>query len=164
MITHILRWACRLFLAGTFIYAGYTKLENPLQFAAALEAYQLLSPGMVIWVIKVLPWLEVVLGVALLLGIFIRFTAAIAGGLLVFFIGIMLITYLRGIEADCGCFGVGRGENLPIHPQPRYIVHNTRPIFVFSTLDRKAGMAFTTKTLRFVIGITVQFSGGIFKI
>ena len=107
MITHILRWACRLFLAGTFIYAGYTKLENPLQFAAALEAYQLLSPGMVIWVIKVLPWLEVVLGVALLLGIFIRFTAAFAGGLLVFFIGIMLITYLRGIEADCGCFGVG---------------------------------------------------------
>jgi len=107
MIIRILHWAARFFLAGIFIYAGYTKLENPLQFAAAIEGYQLLSPSTVIWVIKVLPWFEIVLGAALLLGIFIRFTAAFAGGLLLFFIGTMLVTYLRGIETDCGCFGVG---------------------------------------------------------
>jgi len=107
MIIRILHWVSRLFLGGIFIYAGYTKLENPLQFAAALEGYQLLSPSVVIWVIKVLPWLEIVLGAALVLGIFIRFTAAFAGGLLVFFIVVMLVTYLRGIETDCGCFGVG---------------------------------------------------------
>jgi uncharacterized membrane protein YphA (DoxX/SURF4 family) len=107
MIPRILHWACRIFLGGIFVYAGYTKVENPLQFAAAVEAYRILSPYLVIWVVKIQPWLEIVLGVALILGIAIRYTAAFAGGLFLFFIGIMLITYLRGIEADCGCFGVG---------------------------------------------------------
>lgn len=106
-ILGILHWACRLFLGGIFIYAGYTKIENSLQFAVAVEGYQLLSPDSVIWVVKILPWLEIVLGVALLSGLVIRFTAGFAGAFLMFFIGVMLVTYLRGIEADCGCFGVG---------------------------------------------------------
>lgn len=107
MIPRILHWACRLFLGGIFVYAGYTKIENPLQFAAAVEAYQLLPPYSVIWVVKILPWLEIVLGGALLVGIVIRYMAAAAGVFLAFFIGVMLVTFLRGIEADCGCFGVG---------------------------------------------------------
>ncbi len=74
----ILHWACRLFLAGIFIYAGYTKVENPLQFAAAVEAYQLLPPHLVIWVVRILPWLELILGIVLLLGIMIRYTAGFA--------------------------------------------------------------------------------------
>jgi uncharacterized membrane protein YphA (DoxX/SURF4 family) len=107
MILHILHWCCRLFLGGIFIYAGYTKMENSLQLAAAVEAYQLLPPHLVIWVAKILPWFEIILGAALAIGIATRYTAAVAMGFLAFFIGVMLVTYLRGIEADCGCFGVG---------------------------------------------------------
>lgn len=107
MIYRILHWACRIFLGGIFLYSGYTKIENPLQFAAAVEGYQLLSPGLVLWVVKILPWLEIVLGGVLLLGFKIRYTAALAASLLLFFTLIMLATYLQGIETDCGCFGVG---------------------------------------------------------
>jgi uncharacterized membrane protein YphA (DoxX/SURF4 family) len=107
MIWRTLRWACRLFLGGIFIYAGYTKMENPLQFSAAVEAYQLLPPHLVIWVVKILPWFEISLGAALAVGFATRYTAAVAVGFLAFFIGVMFVTYLRGIEADCGCFGVG---------------------------------------------------------
>ncbi len=103
----LLHWLARLLLAGVFIYAGYTKLENPLQFAVAVEGYELASPNVVIWIVKLLPWVEIGLGVGLLLGVYIRYTAAFTCGFLLFFIGIMLLTYLRGIEADCGCFGVG---------------------------------------------------------
>lgn len=103
----LLHWACRLFLGGVFIYAGYTKVINPLQFAVAVEDYRLLSPQGVIWTIKLLPWLEIVLGVSLLIGPKIRYTAAVAGGLLAFFIGIMVLSHLRGLEVDCGCFGMG---------------------------------------------------------
>ncbi|MBU1053379.1 MAG: DoxX family membrane protein [Proteobacteria bacterium] len=106
-IIHILHWVCRLFLGCIFIYAGYTKLDNSLQFAVAIEGYKLLSPNLVIWAIKILPWVEISLGAALLLGIMIRYTAALIGGLLALFIVVMLVTYLRGIEADCGCFGIG---------------------------------------------------------
>ncbi len=107
MIYRILHWACRIFLGGIFLYSGFTKIENSLQFAAAVEGYQLLSPGLVIWVVKILPWLEIVLGGVLLLGLKIRYTAGLAAALLLFFTLIMLATYLRGIETDCGCFGVG---------------------------------------------------------
>jgi uncharacterized membrane protein YphA (DoxX/SURF4 family) len=107
MTTKIVHWCCRIFLGVIFIYAAYTKIENPLQFAAAIEAYKLLPPGIVIWVVKILPWLELALGAAILVGPLVRFTAASMASFLAFFITVMLITYLRGIEADCGCFGVG---------------------------------------------------------
>ena len=81
----IVNWCCRIFLAVIFIYAAYTKIENPLQFAAAIEAYQLLPPSIVIWVVKVLPWLEVGLGVAVLLGPLVRFSAASITAFLAFF-------------------------------------------------------------------------------
>jgi uncharacterized membrane protein YphA (DoxX/SURF4 family) len=107
MLPRLLHWACRIFLAVIFIYAGYTKLENPLQFAVAAEGYQLLSPGAVVWMVKILPWVEILLGVALLSGLWIRYTAGFTVIFLAFFIGVMFVTFLRGIEADCGCFGIG---------------------------------------------------------
>jgi uncharacterized membrane protein YphA (DoxX/SURF4 family) len=107
MISRLLHWACRLFLGGIFVYAGLVKLANPLEFAALLDAYELLSPERVIWTAGIIPWLEIVLGMALIFGLWTRFMAASAGAFLVFFIVVMLVTYLRGIEADCGCFGGG---------------------------------------------------------
>jgi len=107
MAIKIIHWGCRLFLAAMFIYAGYTKLDNELQFAAAVEAYKILPPGQVMWVVYVLPRFEVLLGIALLAGPWIRYSAAFTAAFLGFFILVMLVTFLRGIEADCGCFGIG---------------------------------------------------------
>ncbi len=109
----ILHWACRVFLGAIFIYAGYTKLAaSPLQFAATIEAYQLLPAWGVIWAVKIIPWLEIVLGLVILSGIAIRWTAGFAAALLAAFIIAMAITYARGIEADCGCFGIGEKISL----------------------------------------------------
>jgi putative oxidoreductase len=107
MIHRLLYWTCRLFLGGILVYAGLTKLANPLQFSAAIEGYQLLSADGVIWTSRIIPWLEIVLGMGLIFGLWIRFFAALAGSLLVFFLLVMVAATLRGIEADCGCFGVG---------------------------------------------------------
>jgi uncharacterized membrane protein YphA (DoxX/SURF4 family) len=53
------------------------------------------------------PWIEVGLGVLLLAGPKLRWVAVATAVLLCMFIGAMGITYARGIEADCGCFGSG---------------------------------------------------------
>jgi len=103
----ILHWSSRIFLGIMFIYAGYTKVDNPLQFAAAIEAYRLLPPAAVILVADWLPWFEILLGAVLILGLWLRHTAAFSAALLGFFIAVMLVTHLRGIEADCACFGIG---------------------------------------------------------
>ncbi len=103
----VLHWACRLFLAWLFIYAGYTKIQSPLQFASAIEGYKLLPAGAVLPVAEILPWLEVALGILLLAGLKIRYIASGAAALLACFIVLLTFTYARGIQADCGCFGFG---------------------------------------------------------
>lgn len=112
MALRTLHWICRIFLAVIFAYAGYTKAVNPIQFAAAIEKYQILPPAAVLWVVWTLPWVEIILGAILLIGIKIRYFAGLAFGILLLFVVVMAVTYARGIEADCGCFGIGE----PISP------------------------------------------------
>ena len=107
MVKTFLTWASRVVLAGVFLYGGYTKLQAELQFASAIAGYRLLPDKLILPVASYLPWLEIILGLLLLTGWYSRFVAGFAGALLAFFIIIMTITYFRGIEADCGCFGVG---------------------------------------------------------
>jgi uncharacterized membrane protein YphA (DoxX/SURF4 family) len=113
----VLHWASRVFLAGIFFYAGYTKTQfadpaAPFLFEMAVDGYQLLPAWAVIAVARTLPWLEIALGVMLLVGWQLRYIATFCAALLGAFIAMMGITYLRGIEASCGCFGLGE----PITP------------------------------------------------
>ena len=112
MVLRVLGWICRLVLGGLFVFAGYTKLKNPFLFEMAVDAYRILPPALVIIVARGLPWFEVVLGVMLLAGWQLKYFATLAALLLGFFVVIMGITYSRGTEANCGCFGFGE----PIGP------------------------------------------------
>ena len=103
----ILRWACRIILAGIFLYSGYSKMQSTLQFAAVLSQYQLVPADLVLPLATYLPWAEIALGLFLLTGWKTRLAAWIAATLLLVFIIAMTVTYFRGIEADCGCFGIG---------------------------------------------------------
>lgn len=110
MIRRVLEWFCRLLLGGLFVYAGFTKVypaEHRFLFEMTLSAYRLLPPAAVIVVARALPWLEMALGVVLVLGWQRRYVASFVALLLGGFIAAMGITYARGIEANCGCFGFG---------------------------------------------------------
>lgn len=115
MLGRVLGWICRVTLGGLFIYAGFTKLyplDHRFLFEITLDTYQLLPPRAVIAVAFLLPWLEVALGLLLLSGWKLRYTASFISALLTVFIAVMSVTYARGIEANCGCFGFGE----PITP------------------------------------------------
>ena len=105
------RWlilAGRVLLGGVFLYAAYTKLSRPsMLFALSIDSYQLLPPWAVIVVARTLPWVELGLGVLLVVGYQLRYVAATASGLLLVFFGVMLRSYSKGLGIDCGCFGVG---------------------------------------------------------
>jgi uncharacterized membrane protein YphA (DoxX/SURF4 family) len=102
-----LHWICRLALGGIFVYSGYVKWQAQLQFAADLAAYQLLPDTLIFPVAQYFPWLEIMLGVFLLIGWKMRWWALAASALMVFFIVLLAVTYFRGIDANCGCFGTG---------------------------------------------------------
>ena len=104
----VLKWALRLLLAAVFIFAAYSKLKQSyLIFAMSIDAYGLLPDWAVLTVARVLPWLEVAIGAGLLIGWRLRVFAATGMGLLLFFFGILVYSYGRGLTIDCGCFGVG---------------------------------------------------------
>jgi uncharacterized membrane protein YphA (DoxX/SURF4 family) len=103
----IVHWLCRIILAGIFLYSGYTKLRAPLEFAASLSAYKLFPTKLIFPIADYFPWIEILLAIALLIGWKIRYVALATAGFLSFFLCILAITYFRGIEADCGCFGSG---------------------------------------------------------
>jgi uncharacterized membrane protein YphA (DoxX/SURF4 family) len=107
MLTRILDIVARLVAGGAFIYAAVVKLQGPLQFASTVESYRLVPVALVPWIVTGLPWLELVVGVLLLVGWQKRLFATATASMLVVFIAAMAITYARGIEADCGCFGPG---------------------------------------------------------
>jgi putative oxidoreductase len=98
----------RLVLGAIFIYAAWTKLRQSwLIFAMSIDSYQLLPEWAVLTVARTLPWFELLVGVLLLTGYKLRYVAAAASALLVFFFALMLRSYLQGQGIDCGCFGIG---------------------------------------------------------
>jgi len=100
----LLSLACRLFLAGLFLWASYDKVWAPALFAEAVARYDLLPLWLVNPASVVLAWLELVVGLCLLLGLATRAAALWAAVLLAFFTGLMLYAGITGAGFDCGCF------------------------------------------------------------
>ena len=105
---HRLIFILRVLLGVIFLYAAYTKLkESYLLFAMSIDSYQILPPDAVLSVARILPWVELGIGLWLLIGWHVFPAAMAATVLLATFFGIMAFTYGRGVAIDCGCFGLG---------------------------------------------------------
>ena len=97
--------ATRIILGVVFIYACYDKILHPEAFAEVIYRYQILPQGWIGALALVLPWLELLVGVFLVVGIWLPGTVLWANLLLVTFWGTLLYNTLRGLNVDCGCFG-----------------------------------------------------------
>ncbi len=107
MVFRILHWTSRIALGALFIYSGYVKIASYPQFAADLTRYQLFPDMLILPLSKYFPWAEIILGLGMVAGWKLRYFAMATAVLLSMFTIILTITYLRGIEANCGCFGSG---------------------------------------------------------
>ena len=92
-------------LAAFFVVAGIAKIADPPGFAHEIHNYQIVPGVFVNAMALVLPWLEVVTGVALFLGLAVRTSARVLGILLAVFIVALGINLARKHPVDCGCFG-----------------------------------------------------------
>jgi uncharacterized membrane protein YphA (DoxX/SURF4 family) len=98
----------RVVLGAVFVYAAYTKLRDPWAiFAMSIDSYKLLPEWGVIAVARTLPWFELLLGVVLIIGVGLRYASVAGASLLGVFFLLMAISYARGLQIDCGCFGPG---------------------------------------------------------
>ncbi len=100
--------ALRVALGAVFVYAAWTKLRQPWElFAMSIDAYKVLPYGAVLVVARTLPWAELLIGLALMAGRWLRVSAAAASLLLLVFFALMVRAYVKGMQIDCGCFGLG---------------------------------------------------------
>jgi len=95
----------RVVLGGLFVYAGIVKALEPLDFAQNIRNYQLVGQSLSFVAALVLPWLEILAGAFLVAGIWKRGAALVVSALLVFFIFLTVLTMVRGLDVECGCFG-----------------------------------------------------------
>jgi uncharacterized membrane protein YphA (DoxX/SURF4 family) len=98
----------RLVLGAVFVYAAYMKLRDPWTlFAMSIDGYKLLPEWGVVTLARTLPWFELILGLALISGLALRYASVAGAALLGVFFVIMAISYARGMAIECGCFGPG---------------------------------------------------------
>jgi len=101
----------RLFLGGIFIYASYDKIIHPVPFAVIIYNYQILPDVLVNPASLFLPWLELLVGLSLLLGIWLSGAVLISNLLLMVFFSTLVFNMARGLDIDCGCFTVSVGPS-----------------------------------------------------
>ncbi len=94
-----------LLVGGAFIYAGALKAWDPIKFASDIQNFHILSWPLGMRLAFYLPWLEMICGLALIVGWMRRGATAILTLLIVIFIAATVAAKLRGIDLDCGCFG-----------------------------------------------------------
>jgi len=95
--------ALEVVLGGLFFYAGLQKVLHIHEFAEAVLAYQLLPESLVGLTVAGLPWLEVVAGFCLVVGLKRRSCLILLTGLAAIFLVVIFITMGRGLKIDCGC-------------------------------------------------------------
>ena len=101
----------RFIFGGIFIYAGFGKLLNPIEFSRIIQNYKILPEFLINPVSIILPTIELIFGIFLISGIFIRGSAIVLSSLLIIFITVITINIIRGIDFNCGCFLISSNEH-----------------------------------------------------
>ncbi len=96
--------ALRLLLGLTFLFASIDKISNPSAFATAIANYKLISGPVTLVVATVLPWVELLSGLAILSGLYLRGATLLVCVMLGAFTLAVMTGLIRGLDISCGCF------------------------------------------------------------
>ena len=95
----------RVALGFVFLAAGGLKVGHAEDFASEIAGFQLLPHALIAPLALLLPFLELMIGVYLVLGLFTRFAAWFAAFEMAVFAAAIASAVIRGISTSCGCFG-----------------------------------------------------------
>ena len=97
----------RFILGYVFIYASIQKIINPIEFSNQIDLYQATPIIFNNLIALIIPWLELLIGLCLILNRNIKMSIVVSILLFIIFIVLLSQAYYRGISLDCGCFGLG---------------------------------------------------------
>lgn len=93
-------------LGAIFVVAALPKITDPPSFAHMIYNYRVLPAGLINITALTMPWVELLTGLALILGIWVRPARWLITAMLVVFIIAIGFNLARGNAIDCGCFDV----------------------------------------------------------
>lgn len=102
----------RVFLGGYFLFAAVPKIAEPYAFSVSIVHYQMMPDWSVNAFALIVPWLELLVGVCLVVGFRVRSAAVVCAVLLAMFIAAIGWAMANGLQIDCGCFGSGNKEEV----------------------------------------------------
>jgi putative oxidoreductase len=101
----------QLALGAIFVIAALPKIADPPSFAHMIYNYRLVPASLINLSALVMPWVELLAGLALILGVWKTAARNVTGILLAIFIIAISINLIRDNAIDCGCFNVAdRGK------------------------------------------------------
>lgn len=93
-------------LGAIFVAAALPKVADPPSFAHMIYNYRILPGGLINISSLTMPWVEILAGLALILGVWVKPARWIITLLLVTFMIAITVNLLRDNAIDCGCFDV----------------------------------------------------------
>jgi len=108
----------RIIIGAVLLVSGFEKVLSPYQnFMYVLQAYELFPGWAERLVAMIVPWLELIVGLFIVLGLWLNYSLRAALVLFMSFVIIVAQALLRSLPIDqCGCFGEA------VHIPPAYIL------------------------------------------
>jgi uncharacterized membrane protein YphA (DoxX/SURF4 family) len=135
----VTRWitvAIRCIVGGLFVYAGWLKARAPDVFVRDIWNYRLIPEDFAFWIAATLPYLEVVVGVALIAGFQRRGAHVLIASMLMTFVAALASAWVRGLDIACGCFGSAGTDP------------SNYPLLIGRNLLMLAGIAYSARRMR----------------
>lgn len=96
----------RVILGFLFLYASLDKIIYPSKFAEVIYNYRVLPVELVNICAILVPWIEIIIGVMLLIGIWIDASAFMLSSITFVFTFLIISAIFRGLNIECGCFSL----------------------------------------------------------
>lgn len=100
--------AFRLFVGVAFIWASFYKIVEPALFARSIWYYHMVPGDLINLMALLLPWVELIVGVCLIVGVYYRGAVLLVNLMVVMFMIALISAAARGLDIDCGCFKPGK--------------------------------------------------------
>ena len=124
----------RIVIGSIFLVSGLGKLFSPYQnFQYVLQAYQVLPSWGEVLTAQIFPWIELIVGVFVFLGLWTPW--ALRGALVLFGFFVLVVgqALLRGLPLEnCGCFG----EWIHLKPQTVIIMDSASLLLTYILLRK----------------------------
>ncbi len=99
-----LAFVLRLFVGYFFIYASMSKIPYPAQFAELIGEYRIFPYWAINLAAVVVPWVELICGLFLIIGLRTRAAASVIILLLIAFNLLIGANVVMGSPINCGCY------------------------------------------------------------